>query len=139
MFTLAIERFFVADLLQQDYYRKHFKHSIKFIIMSVGNKHLATILLGAAAAFGAYKYSTMTEEEKKKMADSLKDKFHQLKDEAENAADSAKEYFSDLKDKAADIFKDHFPDAKEHFEDFFKGNSKEDVSTAPTTEVSPGA
>ncbi|MDQ2863019.1 MAG: hypothetical protein M3R50_05090 [Bacteroidota bacterium] len=105
--------------------------------MSVDNKHLATILLGAAAAFGAYKYSTMTEEEKKKMSDSLKDKFHKLKDEAENAADSAKDYFSDLKDKAADIFKDHFPDAREHFEDFFKGNSKDEVTTVPTIEVIP--
>ena len=107
--------------------------------MSVGNKHLATILLGAAAAFGAYKYSTMTEEEKKKMADSLKDKFHKLKDEAESAAGSAKDYFNDLKDKATDIFKEHFPDAKDHFEDFFKRDSKGDVATSPTTEVNPGA
>ena len=106
--------------------------------MSVGNKHLATILLGAAAAFGAYKYSTMTEEEKKKMADSLKDKFHKLKDEAENAAGSAKDYFSDLKDKATSMFKEHFPDAKEHFEDFFKPRPKDDVSTVSPTEVNPG-
>ena len=107
--------------------------------MSVSNKHLATILLGAAAAFGAYKYSTMTDEEKKKLADSLKDKFHKLKDEAESAAGSAKDYFSDLKDKATDIFKEHFPGAKEHFEDFFKPNIKDDVSSSPTTEVNPGA
>ena len=32
--------------------------------MSVNNKHLATFLLGAAAAFGAYKYAKMSEEEK---------------------------------------------------------------------------
>jgi len=105
--------------------------------MSVNNKHLATILLGAAAAFGAYKYTTMTEEEKKKMADSLKDKFHKLKDEAENAAGSAKDYFSDLKDKATDIFKEHFPDAKQHFEDFFKKNTKDNASTSPIIKVNP--
>ena len=107
--------------------------------MSVNNKHLATILLGAAAAFGAYKYSKMTEEERKKMADSIKDKFHKLKEEAEGAASSAKDYFSDLKNKATDIFKEHFPDAKEHFEDFFTPNAKEDVPASPTTEVNPGA
>jgi hypothetical protein len=33
--------------------------------MSVGNKHLATFLLGAAAAFGAYKYMNMTMKKKK--------------------------------------------------------------------------
>ena len=35
--------------------------------MSVSNKHLATFLLGAAAAFGAYKYMNMTDEEKEKL------------------------------------------------------------------------
>ncbi len=107
--------------------------------MSVSNKHLATILLGAAAAFGAYKYSKMTEEEKQKMADSLKDKFHKLKAEAESATDTAKNYFSDLKKKATDMFKEHFPGAEQHFEEFFKPDSKNDVPTSPTTEVNPGA
>ncbi|KAA9039587.1 hypothetical protein FW778_12305 [Ginsengibacter hankyongi] len=107
--------------------------------MSVNNKHLATILLGAAAAFGAYKYSTMTEEEKQKMADSLKDKFHKLKDEAESAGTTAKDYFSDLKNKATDMFKEHFPGAEQHFEDFFKSNTQGDVPASPTTEVNPGA
>jgi septation ring formation regulator EzrA len=111
--------------------------------MSVSNKHLATILLGAAAAFGAYKYSKMTEEEKQKMSDSLKDKFHKLKDEAEKAGDTAKNYFSDLKNKATEMFKEHFPGAGQHFDDFYKGGSTEDaagnVSTSPTTEVNPGA
>ena len=90
--------------------------------MSVNNKHLATILLGAAAAFGAYKYANMTDEEKQKMADSIKDKFHKLKNEAEGATDSAKNYFNDLKKKATDMFKEHFPEAEQHFEDFFKGS-----------------
>ena len=107
--------------------------------MSVNNKHLATILLGAAAAFGAYKYTKMTEEEKQKMADSLKDKFHKLKDEAESAGNTAKNYFSDLKDKATEMFKEHFPGAEQHFEDFFKSNTKSDVPSSPTTEVNPGA
>lgn len=107
--------------------------------MSVDNKHLATILLGAAAAFGAYKYSKMTEEEKQKMADSLKDKFHKLKDEAESAGNTAKNYFSDLKSKATDMFKEHFPAAEQHFEDFFKTDTKPDVPAGTVPEVNPGA
>ena len=108
--------------------------------MSVNNKHLATILLGAAAAFGAYKYNKMTDEEKQKLADSFKDKFHKLKDEAEGAADKAKGYFSDLKSKVTDMFKEHFPGAEQHFEDFFKQNSLEDGKTKPatTTDVNAG-
>ena len=50
--------------------------------MSVNNKHLATLILGAAAAFGAYKYSNMSDEEKKNLTNKLKDKFNKLKDEA---------------------------------------------------------
>ena len=71
--------------------------------MSVDNKHLAAILLGAAAAFGAYKYNNMSDEEKQKMKDNLKDKFHKLKSEAENSADTAKDYFTDLKTKAGSL------------------------------------
>lgn len=89
--------------------------------MSVDNKHLAAILLGAVAAFGAYKYNNMSDEEKQKMKDNLKDKFHNLKKEAENSADTAKDYFNDLKAKATSLLKDHFPDVEKHFEDFFKG------------------
>ncbi len=101
--------------------------------MSVNSKHLATVLLGAAAAFGAYKYINMTDEEKQKMADSIKDKFHKLKDDAESATDTAKDYFNDLKSKATDLFKEHFPGAEQHFEDFFKGTPKPDISVTGNT------
>lgn len=98
--------------------------------MSVNNKHLATILVGAAAAFGAYKYSKLTDEEKQKMADSIKDKFHKLKDEAENSTETAKNYFNDLKGKATEMFKEHFPEAEQHFEEFFNGPKNGNASSA---------
>ena len=107
--------------------------------MSVNNKHLATILLGAAAAFGAYKYNKMTDEERQKMADSLKDKFHKLKGEAEGAAGHAKDYFSDLKGKVTDMFKEHCPGAEEHMEEFFNHGAGSDAAgTAATTPATPG-
>lgn len=104
--------------------------------MSVNNKHLATILLGAAAAYGAYKYSKMTEEEKQKMADTLKDKFQKFKNDAESAGESAKTYFSDLKKKASGMFKEHFPGAEQHFEEFFSAD-EDAVPAHPTTEANP--
>ena len=99
--------------------------------MSVSNKHLATILLGAAAAFGAYKYHNMSEEEKKKLSDGLKDKFHKLKDEAEGGVDNAKNYFGDLKTKAGELLKEHFPDAEKYLHDFFS-NDKPAETAVPT-------
>jgi len=103
--------------------------------MSVDNKHLAAILLGAAAAFGAYKYSNMSDEEKQKLSDNIKNKFHKLKDEAENSVEGAKNYFSDLKDKAGNMLKEHFPDVEKHFEDFFKSGN----DTTSTVDSTPAA
>ncbi len=100
--------------------------------MSVDNKHLAAILLGAAAAFGAYKYSNLTDEEKQSMKNNLKDKFHKLKDEAESGAENAKTYFSDLKDKAASALKEHFPDVEKHFDEFFKKENNTSSTENPT-------
>jgi hypothetical protein len=100
--------------------------------MSVDNKHLAAILLGAAAAFGAYKYSNMTEEEKQKLHNNIKDKFHKLKNKAESSADTAKNYFNDLKTKAGDLLKEHFPGVEKNFEEFF-GNKEEDTAAKDAT------
>ena len=104
--------------------------------MSVNSKSLATVLLGAAAAYGAYKYSKMSDEEKQKMADSIKDKFHKLKDEAEKAGDTAKDYFGNLKTKATEMFKDHFPGAEQHFDEFFdQGGNEGKTGSATATNV----
>lgn len=107
--------------------------------MSVDNKHLAAVLLGAAAAFGAYKYTHMSDEEKQQLTNNIKDKFHKLKAEAENSADTAKNYFSDLKDKAGSLLKEHFPQAEKYFDEFFGGENKENTATAQadTTPANP--
>jgi uncharacterized protein with von Willebrand factor type A (vWA) domain len=102
--------------------------------MSVKSKHLATFLLGAAAAFGAYKYMNMTDEEKEKLASTLKDKANKLKDHAVDAEDKAMEYFNELKSKGADAFKDHMPKVEEFFENLF-GRGK---AAADGTSSTPG-
>ena len=87
--------------------------------MSVNSKHLATFLLGAAAAFGAYKYANMTDEEKEKMAAALREKAKNLKDTAMDAEDKALEYFAELKTKGTDSFKEYMPKVEEFFESLF--------------------
>lgn len=104
--------------------------------MSVDNKHLAAILLGAAAAFGAYKYSNMSDEEKQKLSDNIKNKFHKLKDEAETGVEGAKSYFSDLKDKAGNMLKEHFPNVEKHFDDFFEGENDTATNVDSTPAIS---
>src|SRR6476661_2431175 len=98
--------------------------------MSVNSKHLATFLLGAAAAFGAYKYMNMTDEEKEKLANDIKDKANKLKDSAMDAEKQAMEYFNELKSKGADAMKEYMPKVEEFFENLFKSGTKTSNSTA---------
>ncbi|MEQ1553326.1 MAG: hypothetical protein ABL929_04055 [Ferruginibacter sp.] len=95
--------------------------------MSVNSKHIATFLLGAAAALAANKYMNMSPEEKEKLADTLKDKANELKTEAENFADKAKDYFDELKTKGTATLKEHLADAEKMMGELFdkkaEGNS----------------
>ena len=100
--------------------------------MSVDSKHIATFLLGAAAAFAAHKYINMSPEEKQKLSDSLKDKAHHFKSEAETAAEKAKDYFAELKTKGAEAFREHFGDADNIMHNIFGTTPK---NTDPTKTV----
>jgi hypothetical protein len=104
--------------------------------MSVNSKHLATFLLGAAAAFGAYKYMNMTDEEKEKLSNDIKDKANKLKKSALDADKQAMDYFNELKTKGADALKEHMPKVEEFFESLFKSGSK---TTKETTDGTPVA
>ncbi len=95
--------------------------------MSVNSKHIATFLLGAAAALAANKYMSMSPEEKERLADDLKSKANQLKDEAENFAEKAKDYFVELKSKGADALKEHMADAEKMMSELFE-NKKVDTT-----------
>ncbi|HEX6333817.1 MAG TPA: hypothetical protein VFZ78_06305 [Flavisolibacter sp.] len=111
--------------------------------MSVNSKHLATFLLGAAAAFGAYKYMKMTDEEKEKLAADIKDKATKLKNNAVDAEERAMEYFKELQAKGADAMKEYMPKVEEFFEGLFKGGAKgttagADGTTAGTASATSG-
>ena len=95
--------------------------------MSVNSKHIATFLLGAAAALAASKYINMTPEEKEKLAGDLKDKANKFKTEAENFAEKAKDYFEELKTKGGEVLKEHLGDAEKMMGDLF---GKKDNSTS---------
>ncbi|RYY95812.1 MAG: hypothetical protein EOO11_15015 [Chitinophagaceae bacterium] len=107
--------------------------------MSVNNKHLATFLLGAAAAFGAYKYNKMTDEEKEQLANNLKDRANKLKDSALDAEDKALDYFNELKTKGADAFKDYMPKVEEFFESLFGKGKTEGQPAAAASGAAPAS
>ncbi|MBB1286256.1 hypothetical protein HRH25_17870 [Flavisolibacter sp. BT320] len=107
--------------------------------MNVNNKQWATFLLGAAAAFGAYKYMNMSDEEKEKLAASLKDKANKLKDQAVSAEDKAMDYFNELKTKGTDTFKEHMPKVEEFFNNLFSGGKSHAESTGTPASATAGA
>lgn len=98
--------------------------------MSVNSKHIATFLLGAAAALAASKYMNMTPEEKEKLAADLKDKANKVKTEAENFAEKAKDYFEELKTKGTEVFKEHFAGAEKTMSDLF--GKKDEKASNPS-------
>lgn len=87
--------------------------------MSVNSKHIATFLLGAAAGYAAFKYSSMSEEEKEKLMADLKAKAQDLKTEAEGMAEKAKEYFEELKTKGSSAMKEQMGNVDSIFDDLF--------------------
>lgn len=105
--------------------------------MSVNSKHMATFLLGAAAAFGAYKYMKLSDEEKEKLANDLKNQANKLKDSALAAEDKAADYFNELKTKGSDALKEYLPKMEEFFGSILGGAKKgaksaaDDVTAAP--------
>lgn len=105
--------------------------------MSVNSKHMATFLLGAAAAFGAYKYLNMTEEEKQKLGEDIKNKANKLKGQALEAEDRATEYFNELKSKGADAMKEYMPKVEEFFENLFKSGTKTPNAASTTETTTP--
>lgn len=89
--------------------------------MSLNNKDWATFLLGAAAAFGAFKYMKMTDEEKEKLAATLKEKANKMKEQAVAAEDRAMDYFHELKGKGSEVFEEYMPRVEEYFNQVFGG------------------
>jgi hypothetical protein len=94
--------------------------------MGVNSKHIATFLLGAAAGLAAYKYATMSEEEKEKMMADLKQKANSFKEEAEGMADKAKDYFEELRTKGSSALKDNLGDAEGMINDLFGKKNPEE-------------
>jgi hypothetical protein len=91
--------------------------------MSVNAKHIATFMLGAAAGLAMAKYLKMTDEEKEKMMNNIKDKANGFREEAETAVNKAKDYFEELKTKGASAMKEHMAEAESMVHDLF-GNKK---------------
>ena len=101
--------------------------------MSVNSKHVATFLLGAAAALAAHKYMNMTPEEKEKLSADLKEKAGKIKDEAESAMEKGKEYFDELRTKGADAMKEHFGDMSTVLHNLFGGGTNSSAQTGTNT------
>jgi ElaB/YqjD/DUF883 family membrane-anchored ribosome-binding protein len=92
--------------------------------MGVNSKHMATFLLGAAAGYAAFKYSSMSEEEKEKIMADIKAKANDFKTEAEGMADKAKDYFEELRTKGGTAMKDQMGEMENIIDDLFGKKQK---------------
>lgn len=88
----------------------------------VNSKHIATFLLGAAAGAAIMKYNSMTPEEQEKFMENLKEKANRLKDEAEKATETVKNYMSELQEKGMESLKDYIGETEKSFKDLFNFN-----------------
>ncbi|MEN9548382.1 MAG: hypothetical protein RIR12_973 [Bacteroidota bacterium] len=92
--------------------------------MPVKSKHIATFLLGAAAGLAIYKYMQMTDEEKEKLAEDIKEKANHLKADAEAGVEKLKDYFDELRTKGAEALKENMADAEGLLKDLFGKKEK---------------
>lgn len=95
--------------------------------MGVQIKHLATFLLGAAAGAAIMKYNSLSEEEKEELMSKLKQQAGNLKDEAEKATETAKDYMTELKEKGMDSLKDFIGETEKNFSDLFGKEGEKSV------------
>jgi hypothetical protein len=95
-------------------------------ITMISSKHIATFLLGAAAGAAYMNYNSMTEEEKEKLMNDLKAKANGMKTEAEQAMNTAADYFDELRSKGSEALKENLSQAEDIFNEIFgnKGNEQ---------------
>jgi rubrerythrin len=91
----------------------------------VNAKHIATFLLGAAAGAALMKYNSMTPEEQEELMKKLKDQAAGLKDEAEKATDTVKNYMEELREKGMDSLKEYMGYTEKYMADLFQTNKTE--------------
>jgi hypothetical protein len=81
----------------------------------------------------------LTDEEKEKLANDLKDKANRVKTQAMDAEEKAVDYFNELKTKGGDALKEYMPKMEEFFANLFKsGKPGADGNTAEANTASTG-
>jgi len=86
--------------------------------MSKSN-YIGLIILGAAATVAALKFYSMPEEERNEFVDHLKNRAHDLLDDAENTFDKVNHYFAEIDTKQRHEWVDKLFIAKRLVTDLF--------------------
>lgn len=73
------------------------------------------------------KYNSLSEEEKEELMSKLKQQAGNLKDEAEKATETAKDYMTELKEKGMDSLKDFIGETEKNFSDLFGKEGEKSV------------
>ena len=83
------------------------------------SNHIGAIILGAAAALAIYKYSQMTKEERDEFFTAIKDKTHELLENADNTVEKVQHYVAQIKDKQPDQWFDKLGLIRKMFSEFY--------------------
>ena len=86
--------------------------------MSKSN-YVGAIILGAAAGLALLKFYSMSQEEREEFISHLKDRAHDLLDDAENTVDKVNHYFDEIDTKARDEWVDKLFIVKRLLTDLF--------------------
>ena len=86
--------------------------------MSKSN-YIGAIILGAAAGLALLKFYSMSQEEREEFISHLKDRAHDLLDDAENTVDKVNHYFAEIDTKASNEWVDKLFIVKRLLTDLF--------------------
>lgn len=83
------------------------------------SNYIGAIILGAAAGLALLKYYSMPEDERQEFLSHLKNRTHDLLDDAEGTVDKMKQHFAEIDSKAPEEWVDKLFVVKRMIEDLF--------------------
>ena len=95
--------------------------------MSKSN-YIGGIILGAAAALAIYKYLSMTPEERDELLSEIKEKTHELLNNAEDTVEKVEHYVASIKEKGEGAWVDKMYLAKKMITEFYGSGKQKTLS-----------
>ncbi len=97
------------------------------------SNQIGAIILGAAAALALYKYTQMTKEERNDFFSAVRDKTHELLEDADNTVEKVQHYVAQIKEKQPDQWFDKLYLVRKMFSEFYGISPRNRTQGLPST------